>query len=66
MTFAINLISSVFKEQSVQINGNKHIGVCQPTFVSHIFAVAITSLYKLEGCLLSKKDRSYQNRDIRH
>ncbi|WP_254714682.1 hypothetical protein, partial [Bacillus toyonensis] len=33
---ATNLISSVFKEQSVQVNDSKHVGLCQPTFISHL------------------------------
>ncbi|OPA11504.1 hypothetical protein BHL31_00240 [Bacillus cereus] len=33
---ATNPISSVFKEQSVQVYGSKHVGLCQPTFISHL------------------------------
>ncbi|KXY47215.1 hypothetical protein AT265_02235 [Bacillus cereus] len=33
---ATNLISSVFKEQSVQVYGSKYVGLCQPTFISHL------------------------------
>ncbi|HDX9657860.1 TPA: hypothetical protein ROY05_002477 [Bacillus toyonensis] len=32
---ATNLISSVFEEQSVQVNDSKHVGICQPTFFFH-------------------------------
>ncbi|MBU5220702.1 hypothetical protein KQI67_29530, partial [Bacillus albus] len=33
---ATNLISSVFKEQSVQVYGSKHVGLCQLAFISHL------------------------------
>ncbi|MED3358733.1 hypothetical protein [Bacillus sp. PSXD-155] len=33
---ATNLISSVFKEQSVQVYGSKHVGLCQATFISRL------------------------------
>ncbi|MED2717334.1 hypothetical protein P4159_30470, partial [Bacillus thuringiensis] len=44
---ATNLISSVFKERSVQVYNSKHVGLRQPTFISHLFAVAIAPSHKL-------------------
>ncbi|HDX9683257.1 MULTISPECIES: hypothetical protein [Bacillus] len=44
---ATNLISSVFKERSVQVYNSKHVGLRQPTFISHLFAGAISPSHKL-------------------
>ncbi|EMJ6445044.1 MULTISPECIES: hypothetical protein [Bacillus] len=44
---ATNLISSVCKERSVQVYNSKHVGLRQPTFISHLFAGAISPSHKL-------------------
>ncbi|WP_218012239.1 hypothetical protein, partial [Bacillus toyonensis] len=52
---ATNLISSVFKEQSVQVNDSKHVGLCQPTFISHLKLVFHTFTFLRKESSVGKR-----------
>ncbi|WP_218011714.1 hypothetical protein, partial [Bacillus cereus] len=52
---ATNLISSVFEEQSVQVNDSKHVGLCQPTFTSHLKLVFHTFTFLRKESSVEKR-----------